>query len=305
MIERFVAALLAATALLAAAPAHAGLPTLCDRHHDLSADDQDVLLRFGAVVKDELAAAGAEAALVARTGTDLHRFGIRYSHAGVVLKDHADLPWSVRQLYFACDERRPRVFDQGVAGFVFGSDDPATGWVSLVFLPPARTAALARAAADRTQALRVLGSTYSANAYPFSTRYQNCNQWVAEILAAAWDDAPAPEGEDPRRRAQGWLYGQRYAPTVFEAPVRAWLWAAELVPLLHSDDHPPWELADDRMSVSMPLSIETFVHRVEPAATRVELCHVGRRVVVHRGWDALADGCVAGPDDRTLELEHG
>jgi hypothetical protein len=52
----------------------------------------------------------------------------------------------------------------------------------------------------------------------------------------------------------------------------------------------------------MPASIETFVQARVPGATRVELCHAGRRVVIHRGWDDIAEGCVPAAGDRVVEL---
>ena len=73
---------------------------------------------IAALVKDRLDASDARLALVARSGTDLSRFGLRYSHAGVSLKASSNAPWSVRQLYYACDERRPRLFDQGLSGLL-------------------------------------------------------------------------------------------------------------------------------------------------------------------------------------------
>ncbi len=310
-----IAALLAAAALVAP-PCSASSLRACERGAPPSAQEKDLLLRFGAIVKTELADSGRDVALIARSGLDLHRLGVRYSHAGVVLRDNGDVPWAVRELYYACDEKKPRIYDEGMAGFLLGTDDPSTSWVSLLLLPPAASAQLERAALDRRQALRVLGSTYSANAYPFSTRYQNCNQWVMELLAGAWgglDDGAAGGAETPsldadtgalaaRERAQRWLYSQGYAPTVFEVSARPMMWLGDLVPWLHNDDHPPADVDNDRYSVSMPLAIETFVHRTLPEAQRIEICHVDRRVVVHRGWDEIADGCVAGPGDRAVEL---
>ena len=70
-----------------------------------------------------LEASGQAVALVARSGLDLDRFAVRYSHAGVSLRDSPNTPWSVRQLYFACEERAPRLYDQGLAGFVQGTRD--------------------------------------------------------------------------------------------------------------------------------------------------------------------------------------
>ena len=302
--RRLRAGLAFAALLAGATPCFAGLPQLCDRSHEPSAQEQDLLLRFSALVKAELAASGREAVLVARSGLDLHRLDVRYSHSGVALRD-GELPWTIRQLYFACEERKPRIFDQGMAGFMLGTDDPSSSWISLVLLPPAQSAALARAATDRRQALRVLGSTYSANSYPFSTKYQNCNQWTVELLANALGADDGSDAADPRDRAQRWLYGQRYAPTTFTVSARPMTLIADVVPWLHNDDHPPWAVAEGRYDVSMPLSIETFVHRTVPEAERVELCRAGRHVVIHRGWDALEGGCVAAPGDRELELEAG
>ena len=63
--------------------------------------------------------------------------------------------------------------------------------------------ALERAARDNRQALSLLGATYSANAYPFSLQYQNCNQWVAEMLAAAWGALAAATTARARRPSAG------------------------------------------------------------------------------------------------------
>jgi hypothetical protein len=168
------------------AASHAGALRYCDPPAALSAAQQDRLLRLGAVIKAALEDSGHSLALIARSGLDLSRFGMRYSHAGVSLQASANAPWSVRQLYYDCDERRPRIFDQGIAGFLLGTGDPAIGYVSVLLMPAADAAPLERAVQDRRQALRLLGTTYSANAYPFALRYQNCNQWVAEMLAVAW-----------------------------------------------------------------------------------------------------------------------
>jgi len=301
-----VRALATAVAGLAlCAPAHAISFEVCDRPKEPSADQRDVMLRFVAIVRDELAAADQDVALIARSGLDLHRLDVRYSHEGVALKDNDGRPWSVRELYYSCADHRPRVFDEGFTGFVMGTDDPDTSYVSLVFLPPERAAALRTTAVDRHHALGVLGASYSANAYPFSTRHQNCNQWVMELLAEAWGgggDADTGSDADARARAQRWLRAQGYLPTVFTASAHPMMWLAELVPWLANDDHPAHELAHNRYNVSMPASIETFVQARVPGARRVEICHAGRRVVLHRGWDDVAEGCVAGAGDATFEL---
>jgi hypothetical protein len=294
----FLAALLAATS----AAAHAISFEVCDRPKEPSADQRDVMLRFTAIVRDELAASGQQVVLIARSGLDLSQLHTRYSHEGVALGDNDGKPWSVRELYYSCEDHQARIYDEGFAGFVMGTDNPDSGYVSLVFLPPDRAAALRATAVDKHHALGVLGASYSANAYPFSTRHQNCNQWVAELLADAWGPGDAGSDADARTRAQAWMRAQGYLPTVFTVSAHPMTWLPGIVPWLANDDHPPEEVAHGRYNVSMPASIETFVQATVPQATRVEICHAGRRVVLHRGWDDIAEGCVAADGDQVFEL---
>jgi hypothetical protein len=295
--------LLAAWLLAGAAAAQSGSTSLryCDRPAPLAARQQDRLLQFAAIARRELDASGQGVALIARSGIDLSRFNLRYSHAGVSLKASSNTPWSVRQLYFACDEGRPRLYDQGLAGFVLGTDEPSVGYVSIVWLSDEQAAALERVALDNALALRLLAAEYSANAYPFSTRYQNCNQWVVEMMAAAWgglDDNPAL-----RANAQSWLAGQRYDPQAIDVGSHWLMFAGYFVPWIHYDDHPEQDLYSMRMRTSLPTSIEDFVRAQAPGARRIELCHDEQRVVIHRGWDALAEGCRPGPEDQVIALD--
>ena len=274
----------------------------CDPPAALSADQKDKLFRFGGIVKTELEQSGQDLALIARSGLDLSRFGMRYSHSGFSLKASEDTPWSVRQLYYACDERKPKIFDQGITGFLLGSNDPALGYVSIVFLPPTQAAEVEHAALDKRRALQLLGASYSANAYPFGQRYQNCNQWVVELLAAAWG-AELDGADNPRELAQRWLKDQGYAPSRFEVGSRVLMWAGGFVPWLHSDDHPSEDIEQQIYRVSMPASIEAFVQATVPGATRVELCHTDRYVVVRHGWQPIAEGCKPEAQDAVIAFD--
>ena len=307
---------LAAALGLAAGCAGAASTTLstgyCSPGHELSAEQKDVLLRFGAVVKEELERSGAALALIARSGIDLGRFGVRYSHAGLSLRASPETPWAVRQLYYACDEKLPRLFDQGMAAFLMGGDDPSIGYVSIVLLPPDEAADVERMALENRQALQLLGATYSANAYPFSPQYQNCNQWVVELLAAAWGAAGPPATASDswssatpsslRARAQGWLQVAGYAPTRFDVGNPFLLWLSGFSPWLHQDDHPAEDLDRNVYRVSMPAAIESFVRARLPGAQRIELCHDSRQVVVRHGWTSIADGCRPGEGDLVRPL---
>jgi hypothetical protein len=277
----------------------------------MSAAEQDKLFRFAAVVKDELERSGRPLALVSRSGLDLERFGMRYSHAGISLRAGLETPWAVRQLYYACDERRPWIYDQGMSSFLLGTRETRLGFVSAVLLPDAPAAALESTARDDRRALALLGPAYSANAYAFGLRYQNCNQWVAELLAAAWAPPPwndgAATGNTPvRAQAQGWLAQAGYQPSLIDVGSRPLMWLGGMfIPWIHDDDHPAGDLARATYRVSMPASIEAFIHTRLPAAVRVEFCHTDRHIVVRHGWMPLPEDCRAEAGDTLIPFDEG
>lgn len=269
----------------------------CDRPAKVTATEQDRVLRFSAVVKEELERSGAAAAVVSRAGLDLERVGLRYSHAGVALKSNPNSPWSVRQLYYACDDKRPRIFDQGMAGFVLGAEGLEQGHLSLVLLPQAPGAALEAAALDARTPLALLAGEYSANAYAWSTRYQNCNQWLVELMASAWGMAAR------RDEAQAWLRERGYEAEAVRVG-RAMVIAAHFVPLVHVSDHPDEDLRARTMRVSMPSSIEQFVRREAPQARRIELCYNADHIVIRRGWEPLGAGCAPQSGDEVIAFKE-
>ncbi len=263
---------------------------------------QDRLIQVAGIVKDELERSGQSLAIVSRSGLALQRLNQRYSHAGISLKASSNAPWSVRQLYYACDEQRPRIFDQGMTGFVLGAHDTSESYISIVLLPPGAAQTLERTALDDAQALLLLGATYSANAHAFSQRYQNCNQWLAELLGAAW--GPPPPDNRAREGAQQWLRSEGYQPSVLKVGWRPLMWIAAVLPWLHSDDHPDEDLAQAQFQVSMPQSIEAFVKARLPEATRIELCYTQQRVVLRRGWEPIGDGCEGRGNDQVILLHN-
>jgi hypothetical protein len=297
-------AALAGAALAAASTAHAGFSRYCDDAAVSNAAQQDRLFRFAAVIKTELDSSSLGVALVSRAGLDLSRFDQRYSHAGFSLKHSPQTPWAVRQLYYECGAAQSRLFDQGLTAFLLGARDPTLGFISVVLLPEAAAAELERAVLDNARALRLLSPHYSANAFAFNVQFQNCNQWVAEMLAAAWGlgETDAQAAEPPRQRAQTWLQGQGYVPTVFDVGWHALMWASALSPWLHHVDHPIDDLAALRFRVSMPASLEAFMHQRWPQAQRIEFCHTEQHVVVRRGWHAISSDCQPEPGDAVLAL---
>jgi hypothetical protein len=287
--------------MVSTTPAQAGSLDYCHPPVESDAAVQDRLLEVAAVLKTQLESSGHRLALISRSGLALQRLGQRYSHTGISLQASQHTPWSVRQLYFACDEQKPRIFDQGLSGFVLGVQDADEAYVSLVFLPEAAQAQLERAALDDQLSLQLLAAHYSANAYAFSTRYQNCNQWIAELMASAWGDLPI--AGDLRNAAQQWLTDQNYQPTVLDIGWHALMWLADRLRWLHSDDHPAADLGAAQFRISMPQSLEHFARQRYPDSRRIELCYTPEHIVIHTGWSPIARGCTPAIADKVIPFQ--
>lgn len=156
------------------------------------------------------------------------------------------------------------------------------------------------AALDTPTALQLLAGRYSANAYAWSLRYQNCNQWVLELMAQAWGALPA--GPDLRERAQHWLRQGGYQPEPVRVPSHGWMFAAGFVPLVHLDDHPEDDRFALRLKVSVPATLESFVRARWPDSQRLELCHDGRQAVTHSGWTWVDENCQPAASDTASPL---
>lgn len=265
--------------------------SFCVEEPQRSAAQMDRVLRVAALLRDRLAEQGQPAALVARAGTNLTRFGIGYTHAAVALRDSPLSPWAVRQLYFACDERRSRLFDQGLAGFLLGTDDPDRGHAALLLLPAQAAEALARTALNTEQAQALLAAQYTANAHPYDLTRQNCNQWVAELLAAAWGQAST------RHTAQQQLAGWHYQPEPVRYRWAAWRWLAGLVPWVSFAGHPAADAAANTLVTSLPRDLERLALHLWPGALRVELCYTPEHWVLRRGGAPLNAACESAEGD--------
>lgn len=289
----------AAWAVLSTGTALAGSMAYCQVATEPSAAEYDHVLQVAAVVKRELHQSGHALALVARSGLNLRRFGHRYSHAGISLYANPSGAWSVRQLYFACDEQRPRLFDQGMGGFVMGAHRDLGGFISLVFPPAEANQNLEAVALDEHQALQLLGEDYSANAFAYSVQYQNCNQWLIELIATAWNRSQAQKTL-PRESAQQWLATQNYQPSTIHLGWQPLIWVSKFLPWLHTDDHSQQDLDAAQFRVSMPKSIAEFVRQHLSQTEHVELCYTDQHIVIRRGWEPLADNCEAHTGDERI-----
>lgn len=159
-----------------------------------------------------LNASGCRVALLSRPGSDLSRFRFEgeaptYTHTGFVVRQ-AD-GWHVYQMLNIHGGPEGHLFRQALATFY--RDDPHE-YRCGVLAPGRELQERIEATLQSPLANRLHSSRYSRLAYPFATRYQNSNQWVMEIIAAA------QSGRGSRDSVQDYLRQRGLSPTVLRAP---------------------------------------------------------------------------------------
>lgn len=161
-----------------------------------------------------LDASGAEVVVLARAGQDLRRYGLQWSHIGLAYRlappsgpGQLGL-WRVVHKLNQCNSNRAGLYRQGLGEFFM--DQPWRYAAAYVVLQPALQQQLLPVLLDNEQLSRWHSSAYNMLAYPWSTRYQQSNQWVLETLAGSHG------GLDSRGGAQSILRSRGYQPGLLE-----------------------------------------------------------------------------------------
>jgi len=222
-------AVAAAALALAASTALAGTP--CEEQ----VASPELLVRsmqMADLTRTALESTGDEVVLIARVGQDLSAYRLTYSHAAFAVRAHPAGAWSVMHKLNACGTATSALYDEGLINFF--SDAPVRYQAGIWRLAPAVQARLKNALLG-TRARDYHEPQYSLAAYPFSTRYQNSNGWVLEMLAYAI----APEGAaTTRATAQTWLASNGYQPTELALGTMTRLGARISKANIAFDDHP-------------------------------------------------------------------
>ena len=133
-------------------------------------------------LRDYLENSGVELAIIARVGSDQSDRGLKYTHAGLVWRDHPKGPWTVVQELNECGTSRSEIFDQGLMQFFL--DDPFN-YDAQVIVPTGDLRRSLVAVLASGDGRRVHEPRYSVISYPRSTLFQNSNEWVLEVIAMA------------------------------------------------------------------------------------------------------------------------
>ncbi|PCU45397.1 DUF2145 domain-containing protein, partial [Listeria monocytogenes] len=211
--KRFALPALLCAALLLAAPAaqaQSHQPDCRERHPTPAALASmfDVAQRADETLE---ALDGVDVVIIARGGQDLSRYGLRHSHLAFAVREDDGSRRAVHLLNH-CKSPESSLCHEGLSTFI-GETGTHTDLRVGVPTPAVRVALKAMLTAPGIQAKALHEPRYSGGAYPFSVEYQNSNQWVLEVLAAAM--AQSRDGTLLVRRAQvqAWLKEQHYQPS--------------------------------------------------------------------------------------------
>jgi hypothetical protein len=197
----------------------------------------------------------SEVVLLARGGQDLSRFGLTFSHLAFAIRVDG-FPWRVIHELNRCKASSSLIYQEGLADFIGPTSVKADVWV-IVPEPALQAALLPMLSGEATVARKLHEPSYSAVAYPFDTRFQNSNQWVLEVIAAAMS-ATKPS-ELTRAPIQTWLKAEGYLPSRLHLTLQERIAARTYAPHASVIDHPASERISGNYSVVTVDSVVSFL----------------------------------------------
>ncbi|MBO9768975.1 MULTISPECIES: DUF2145 domain-containing protein [Xanthomonas] len=214
----------------------------------------------------------AKVVLLARGGQDLSRYGLKHSHLAFAVRDDDGI-WRVRHLLNRCKSDASQLYVEGLSNFV--GESAVSHDLRVGVLTPAIQQRLRALLSDSGELAHRLHETrYSMVAYPFSTDYQNSNQWVLEVLAAALAaDAQPPTVIGDRRASQAWLQAARYHPSILHLDLKQRVGARFVAANATTTDHPVGERVSGNHSVVTVESVFNFLHQRDALAQELSIPH--------------------------------
>jgi len=239
-------------------------------------------------VQRSLDASGAQVVIIARAGQDLSKYGLTWSHLAFAYREQRPDPvtpgdrsatlgataaamvdglprpqrgtWRIAHKLNQCGTAEAAVFRQGLAEFFL--DTPFRYEAAYVVPAPEVQAALMQVLTNDQRLVQWHTPAYSAVAYPWSTKYQQSNQWALETLAGSLDPAAST-----RERAQAWLQLHDYQPTVLHIDALTRLGGRITRANVAFDDHPNSKRFSDHIETVTVESMFTWMQRTQIAGS--------------------------------------
>lgn len=215
--------------------------------------------------RNALDESGAQVALIARVGQDLSKYHLRFSHIGIVWRDHPEGRWLLVHELNECGTARSALFNEGLGNFFL---DNMHAYETQIVIPgdalQQRIVQLLRGSTARS----LHEPQYNMLAFPYSTKYQNSNQWTLEMLAAA--NASGVQINN-REQAQAWLKLAGYQPTTLEIPTFTRLGGRIFRANIAFDDHPFERRMAGHIDTVTVESVVNFIETRDPQAREINL----------------------------------
>ena len=214
---------------------------------------------------------GVDVAIAARGGQDLSKYGLRHSHLAILLRDD-NRQWQVYHLLNRCQGNTSRLYREGLVNLLGESSVSSNLRVGIP--TPEVAAALRQLLAGNAPIAHALHQPrYSMLAWPGGDDYQNSNQWVLEMLAAAVAQARDGQALDERSKARHWLKDNGFLPSRLHIGLGKRLGARFFVDNVAVTDHPASERISGNYSVVTVESVFNFLHDQQVLQQELSIPH--------------------------------
>lgn len=243
------------------ASAYAG--TSCDKAVDVDPTKLMQALELAEQTRQTLLQHNATTAIMARVGQDLSRYGLRYSHLGLVYQTKPG-HFAVLHELNECGSDKSGLYREGLGNFFL---DDVHAFEALILLPPTALQPKIQQLLQSELALSSHHSHYNMLAYPFDDTYQNSNQWGLELLSHIL----SPAKLNGRPAVQKWLKQQQYQPGVIEVDPLSRMGAAVFRANVSFTEHPLKQRLNGSYEVVTVESVDAFLQKQWPQMQRLVL----------------------------------
>jgi hypothetical protein len=203
--------------------------------------------------------------LIARVGQDLSKYNLKYSHIAFAYKENNT--WKVFHELNKCGTATSDLYTEGLGNFFL---DDMFKYDSELFIPsPMLQEKLFNYLTKDVQSIKDLhGLNYNMLAYPFSTKYQNSNQWILEVLAKSLANEISINN---REQAQSWLKLKNYQPNTLEIDAMTRLGARMFKANIAFDDQPFDRRMQGHIDTITVNSVIQFISDNDPNGKLIEV----------------------------------
>lgn len=245
---------------------HAIAGQSCEEHAQKS-EVLNTAVNKATIINDKLNETNARVVLIARVGQDLSKYGLRYSHVAFAYKLEGESNWQVIHELNKCGTAQSDLYIEGLGNFLL---DDMISYDSKIFIPSLKVQnrLYDNLVNNKENAKSFHDSHYNMVSYAFSTKYQNSNQWVLELMAKSLS---TDKNINNREEAQNWLKFMGYKPTTLELGTFTRLGGRMFKANIAFDDQPFGRRMEGHIDTVTVDSIYNFLEKNDIEGNFIEL----------------------------------